>query len=710
MNKKILALLAVCATMLCALSITAFAEVGDTVTIDGIIYTQTGENTAAISGHTDELGADITIPNTVSINETECNVDEIYSAAFASGTGNATLETVTFEDDTNVTKIGENDITELPIYTSDSTLKMMVDMHNQKDTGTNELKKGMVFFNCTSLKAVNKWPAAVKTIPAGTFFSCKSLKTFEIPDGTTTIGAYAFALSGLELFDVPSSVTSIGYGVCSDTESLAEAVINADVEAANPFPATAPEFAMSGLIKTAPFDNGKIYGRVLLRTSCKAVIDYFSSTLVGGTAAGLIESTHGKPLILPLIDEEPPSAEEQATTPDSSKLMVVLEDVVEDSSDTMYIRVVPVTPDEEDGYTGVYKFTDIEFEINNCTDDSLMAAVASNLDEHIAMTSTERTEREALETESGGSKTRTGKYVFYVQPYTVDDESSPDNGEEVGYVSVPSSGLIIGTITLNGYGTGNLYIDNGNANKETADSIATPMEVVKRPTPVTGATDHNVTKHYEIKEATATLYVNIYFPNNVDKSKADYANMELDVVGQLNQKNYKIPLGDYSDTANRVEGATVTYREKAPSSVINGIECSSYTVQIDGLPSNNHRYNVTLKGDGYRTANKVAIVDGTSEEINFWNNVMDESVKQDPNDSDDAKVTKNFLAGDIMMDNNIGLYDLNAVTSYYATTGNKDEDGSLADDGDSTKIQYDLNRDGKIDAQDIAYVLVSWGE
>ena len=210
--------------------------------------------------------------------------------------------------------------------------------------------------------------------------------------------------------------------------------------------------------------------------------------------------------------------------------------------------------------------------------------------------------------------------------------------------------------------------------------------------------------------ATATLYVNIYFPNNVDKSKADYANMELDVVGQLNQKNYKIPLGDYSDTANRVEGATVTYREKAPSSVINGIECSSYTVQIDGLPSNNHRYNVTLKGDGYRTANKVAIVDGTSEEINFWNNVMDESVKQDPNDSDDAKVTKNFLAGDIMMDNNIGLYDLNAVTSYYATTGNKDEDGSLADDGDSTKIQYDLNRDGKIDAKDIAYVLVSWGE
>lgn len=67
-----------------------------------------------------------------------------------------------------------------------------------------------------------------------------------------------------------------------------------------------------------------------------------------------------------------------------------------------------------------------------------------------------------------------------------------------------------------------------------------------------------------------------------------------------------------------------------------------------------------------------------------------------------TKVTSNFLAGDIVKDNKINIYDLSAVVSYFGTTG-------LATDNHPEYAQYDLNRDGVIDSKDVAYVLVSWG-
>ena len=65
-------------------------------------------------------------------------------------------------------------------------------------------------------------------------------------------------------------------------------------------------------------------------------------------------------------------------------------------------------------------------------------------------------------------------------------------------------------------------------------------------------------------------------------------------------------------------------------------------------------------------------------------------------------VTKNFLAGDIIMNNVIDLYDLSAVSSYF---GKK---GLTADD--AQYIQYDLNRDGKVDIIDITMLLAGWSE
>ena len=65
-------------------------------------------------------------------------------------------------------------------------------------------------------------------------------------------------------------------------------------------------------------------------------------------------------------------------------------------------------------------------------------------------------------------------------------------------------------------------------------------------------------------------------------------------------------------------------------------------------------------------------------------------------DSSIAKVT--FLAGDIVKDNNINIYDLSAVVSYFGSV-------STTENG---YAKYDLNRDGVIDSKDVAYVLVSW--
>ena len=67
-----------------------------------------------------------------------------------------------------------------------------------------------------------------------------------------------------------------------------------------------------------------------------------------------------------------------------------------------------------------------------------------------------------------------------------------------------------------------------------------------------------------------------------------------------------------------------------------------------------------------------------------------------------SATTKNFLAGDIVKDNNINIYDLSAVVSYFNT--------ATTTSAYDANAKYDLNRDGVIDSKDVAYVLVSWGE
>ena len=123
----------------------------------------------------------------------------------------------------------------------------------------------------------------------------------------------------------------------------------------------------------------------------------------------------------------------------------------------------------------------------------------------------------------------------------------------------------------------------------------------------------------------------------------------------------------------------------------------AYTVSAE--LTQNITYNVTVSGAGYRTARHTVNM-SDDKVLNFWNNVKSEETEVEVGNTD-TKMIKNFLAGDIVKDGNINIYDLSAIVSYFnpLTT-------SLAD----KYAKYDLNRDGKIDMMDISIILTSWNE
>ena len=125
-----------------------------------------------------------------------------------------------------------------------------------------------------------------------------------------------------------------------------------------------------------------------------------------------------------------------------------------------------------------------------------------------------------------------------------------------------------------------------------------------------------------------------------------------------------------------------------------------YTVNIENELVKNNTYTVTVSGAGYRTARYTVSMTG-AKTLNFWNNVKNAPMVIEK-DSTGTGVNTNFLAGDIVKDGQINIYDLSAVVSYFGTDNLVSEHPTYA--------KYDLNRDGVIDSMDISYVLVSWGK
>ena len=126
----------------------------------------------------------------------------------------------------------------------------------------------------------------------------------------------------------------------------------------------------------------------------------------------------------------------------------------------------------------------------------------------------------------------------------------------------------------------------------------------------------------------------------------------------------------------------------------------AYEVVIEGELVKDNSYTVTVSGAGYRTA-RYTVTMTKDKTLNFWNNAKNnDAFIEDNEDNSKRKVT--FLAGELVRDNQINIYDLSAVVSYFG-------ESNLATTHPEY-VKYDLNRDGKIDSRDIAYVLVSWGK
>ena len=241
--------------------------------------------------------------------------------------------------------------------------------------------------------------------------------------------------------------------------------------------------------------------------------------------------------------------------------------------------------------------------------------------------------------------------------------------------------IVIGKVVFDGYCTGAKFniVDTATTNlvntTKAVDSIVESY-IANGDGINTGILDTTASiNDINLTQETANLTVNVSFPNAVVNQAAAYQDMKVTVSG--NGANEVVKLGE------GVDGVTFAN--------------DTYTVEFTDKLVKGNTYTVTVSGAGYRTARYTVSMTG-AKTLNFWNNVktapayVEETVGNPTN--------TNFLAGDIVKDGQINIYDLSAVVSYFGTDNLVSEHPTYA--------KYDLNRDGVIDSKDVAYVLVSW--
>ena len=262
--------------------------------------------------------------------------------------------------------------------------------------------------------------------------------------------------------------------------------------------------------------------------------------------------------------------------------------------------------------------------------------------------------------------------------------------------------ITIGQVKFTGYGKFSFAVD-ANATTNAAHSTTMQDNIVDTFVPGGILADGTVVGDFDITDDTIkdiviavpdrNLTITVDFPNAVKDQAIAYQDMKVVISGGDLAKDITIDLGnDAVETALDIFGKEDAKFAAAMDN--NG----SYVINVTDALTLNNAYTVTVSGAGYRTA-RYTVTMTDDKQLNFWNNVMDEAqVVEVGKDSSIAKVT--FLAGDIVKDNNINIYDLSAVVSYFGSV-------STTENG---YAKYDLNRDGVIDSKDVAYVLVSWGE
>lgn len=262
------------------------------------------------------------------------------------------------------------------------------------------------------------------------------------------------------------------------------------------------------------------------------------------------------------------------------------------------------------------------------------------------------------------------------------------NFNGVNHADAVGAEITIGSVEFEGYGTGTFSVDAAAATNVL--HTATESNNIVRDYTAGGTiyklnlTDSQAA--YEITVPQNTLTVNVRFNNKITDHEKAYQDMKAVISG-----------GDLTGDITVDFGTNATALDS---------DAYSFTQKL----TKNRTYTVTISGAGYRTA-RYTVTMNADKTLSFWNNANDNKQLVEtvtgttPSDEDIAAngVTKNFLAGDIVKDNNINIYDLSAVVSYFGETGLVNANGDA-----NSHTRYDLNRDGVIDSKDVAYVLVSW--
>ena len=266
------------------------------------------------------------------------------------------------------------------------------------------------------------------------------------------------------------------------------------------------------------------------------------------------------------------------------------------------------------------------------------------------------------------------KYVFYFDGK--DAINNADTGSEI----------TIGTVTFDGFGVFTFKATAGKATATTtADNLVTEFVTTTeagKGTLKIGEND-NMIKDAEIKVPTQKLTVNVAMEHNVGDNTEAYQDMTVAISGgDLAGKVLEYKLGDAANTAI--------------TKAMNGAMVASYQIKAD--LTKDRIYTVTVSGAGYRTS-RYTVTMTEDKTMNFWNNDKTNEVTV----IDDEKAKTTFLAGELVRDGKIDIYDLSAVVAYF---GQKNIGKTQA----SKFAKYDLNRDGEIDIMDISIVLTSWGK
>ena len=269
------------------------------------------------------------------------------------------------------------------------------------------------------------------------------------------------------------------------------------------------------------------------------------------------------------------------------------------------------------------------------------------------------------------------EYVFYYDGKDgFGDTDRPDTAQNI----------TIGTVTFDGFGVFTFKATAGKATATTtADNLVT--EFVTTAEAGKGALkigeDDNMIKDAEIKVPTQKLTVNVAMEHNVGDNTEAYQDMTVAISGgDLAGTVLEYKLGDAANTAIK--------------KAMNGTMVASYQIKAD--LTKDRIYTVTVSGAGYRTS-RYTVTMTEDKTMNFWNNDKTNEVTV----IDDEKAKTTFLAGELVRDGKIDIYDLSAVVAYF---GQKTIDKTQA----SKFAKYDLNRDGEIDIMDISIVLTSWGK